>query len=771
MSGSQGFVSAFDGVSDAVFITDAKGILLGANPAGASLFRFSPGEFAGEPVARFFPAADAALYSKLLAKPDGSWLCQEAVSLVRKEKAPLTVDVEWRVIRLSDTPYVQMIVRDTRLTEQNSFLTGNGVEVVKTLIQSIPDHIFIKDLQHRMVLCNESTAAAYGLTPDEMRGKTDYDFFPKEDADIFCEVENDVFSGEPIINFEENYILNGQPACKLSTKVPLYDSKGRVFGLIGINRDITQRKHTENELRKAREAAEQASVAKSSFLANMSHEIRTPLNAVIGMASLVADTRLTDEQRDFVETIETSGEALLTLINDILDISKIEAGKLQLEDAPFNLLRCVENALDIVAPKASEKGLELVYSTEGEVPQMLFGDAARLRQVLLNLLSNAIKFTEQGEVVVKICGKPKGKQKHDLSFSVADTGIGMSPEVLKKIFNPFEQADTSTTRRFGGTGLGLSICKKLIEMMGGDIEVKSRVDVGSEFHFHVVLKRAQSDDKVQMAGNLKALKGLRVLVVDDNQTNLQILEYQLKWWQMTPLVFSTGKDALRHLSRLGEVDLAILDMMMPDMDGIMLAEELRRHPNFGDRPIMILSSFTRKVARDSQVVDAWLCKPAKPGLLMESLANLVAGREVVRHSEVPESRVDHTFGLVNPLRILVAEDNLVNQKVAMKMLERLGYSADLVKNGREVLSAVESTTYDLILMDIQMPVMDGIEATIELKKLYGDKCPKIVAMTAHALQESRDEGMDCGMFDYVSKPVRLEDLIRALRKVSGRKVI
>ncbi|MCU0857679.1 MAG: response regulator [Pontiellaceae bacterium] len=766
MNGSRGLVSVFDGVCDAVFIMNSTGLILGSNPAADMLSQYSSGEIDGQSFIRLFPTLGSFPYPVLSRKPQGECLTQRE-ALVRKDGTVMAADLQWRIIQIGETGYVQLIVRDAEQKNQSAFLTGNSVAVIKTLIQNIPDPIFIKDMHHRMVLCNAATASAYGMTLDEIRGKTDYDFFKKQDADLFCAAEKKVLQGQPIINFEENYTLNGQNGCRLTTKVPLYDSTGKVFGLIGINRDITERKRMEDALRKAREAAEQTTEAKSAFLANMSHEIRTPLNAVVGMTSLLADTPLTPDQRDFIETIEASGEALLTLINDILDLSKIEAGRIQLENIPFNLLKCAENVLDTVAPKAAEKGLELVYSTNGDIPDLFFGDAARLQQILKNLLSNAVKFTEHGEIIVKISGKLAGNEKYDLGFSVSDTGIGMTSEMVQKVFTPFEQADSSTTRRFGGTGLGLSICKKLIDLMGGCIEVKSQLGAGSEFQFHIILKRAQSDDHSKTKNNLDTLKGLRVLVVDDNSTNLRILEYQLKGWHMTPLIFHSGKEALLQMDSLGPVNLAVLDMMMPEMDGIMLAEALRQRPDFGSRPILILSSFMRNSSRDTQVIDAWLCKPVKPGLLMESLADLVAGREAEPPVSPAEEQPDLSTERDNPLNILVAEDNLVNQKVALKMLERLGYGADLVKNGKEAVDAIAAKHYDLVLMDIQMPVMDGIEATIHLKKLYPPAmCPKIVAMTAHALQESRDEGMDCGMFDYLAKPVRLEDLSRILHAVS-----
>ncbi|MCU0858009.1 MAG: response regulator, partial [Pontiellaceae bacterium] len=487
--------------------------------------------------------------------------------------------------------------------------------------------------------------------------------------------------------------------------------------------------------------------------------------------TLLADSEMSEEQRDFVQTIQTSGEALLTLINDILDLSKIEAGALRLEMIPFNLRHCVESSLDIVAHKAFEKGLELACSVNGDVPQIFIGDSSRLRQVLLNLLNNAIKFTATGEVVVRVAGVPVQAEYHRLDFSVTDTGIGMTEETAKRVFTPFEQADSSTTRKYGGTGLGLSICNRLVEMMGGSLHVKSSVGVGSEFTFNIILRRASDDTSAQARINREILKGKRVLIVDDNQTNLKILEEQLRAWEITPLAFSCGKNALVHLNSLGRIDFAILDMMMPEMDGEMLAAALRKRTEFLDRPILVLSSTGNASIAENSSVNAWLTKPAKPDHLLEKLALLLEHAETGRISrpEKIESSVSHTLGLDHPLRILVAEDNVVNQKVALRLLGRLGYSADLVTNGVEAVEAVQNKTYDLVLMDIQMPLMNGLDATRKILQLCPNgNAPKIVAMTAHALQENREEGFACGMDGYIVKPIRFEDLIDTIKEIPRR---
>ncbi len=756
---------------------------------------------------------------------------------------------------------------------------------LRALIDNLPAYIYVKDVSSRFLVANRKLAYENNVDdPDDMLGKTDFDYFPKELAQKFFDDEQQLIkSGKPLLNIEEDgHNRDGSHCWVMTTKIPVKDKSGKVTSLVGIGLDITDKKQyrqqmEENEqcyrtlfgnirdaivvhdsnghildsneeahklfqhshetlqtlsvsdlqvpdydefykkgeadsgyqtpfkqgdevqfcldikvssidyrgtkaylalfrdvtdLDDARQFAENAAKAKSAFLANMSHEIRTPLNAVIGMTTLLSDSTMTDEQREFVQTIETSGEVLLTLINDILDLSKIEAGAFHLEEIPFNIRHCVNGAVDIVAQKATEKGLEMACCVNGEVPHVFIGDSPRLRQVLLNLLNNAIKFTHDGEVVVRVKGKPMDSGLHQLDFSVKDTGIGMNEETVSRVFRPFEQADTSTTRKYGGTGLGLSICNRLVEMMGGSLHVKSAVGEGSEFSFDIILKQAEDDaETAQERVNLKMVRNRRVLVVDDNETNLQIIEYQLKQWSMLPLIFTNPADVLRNVDNLGNIDAVILDMLMPEMDGEMLAAKLRESPGFKTCPILILSSSANAIIPETTAANAWLSKPARPDKMLEKLAMLFESTDVQRlaASTKVEPVETHTLGVTHPLKILVAEDNIVNQKVATKLLERLGYETDIASNGLEVLNAVKEKEYDLVLMDIQMPLMDGIEATEELLTLYPDgNGPKVVAMTAHALQENREQALNCGMSNYIVKPIRFDDLIAVLKDVPKR---
>lgn len=643
---------------------------------------------------------------------------------------------------------------------------------LRTLIDNLPDHIFIKDRLCRFVTVNATHVAALGKSSEgELIGLSNRDFCdPGLSADYEADDQNVMLAGVPLIEQEEDFVTaDGARRILLTTKVPLRTKAGEIIGLIGICRDITERKLAVEELRRAKDAAEVASRAKSDFLANMSHEIRTPMNAIIGMTELLLGSTLTPEQRDFLETIRDSADALLEIINDILDFSKIESGKIELESYPIEIREWLGDAVRTLAVRAHAKQIELAFEIDEEVPQFVLGDGLRLRQVILNLVGNAIKFTQQGEVVVSVRVEQHTEDHVQLHFAVRDTGIGMSPEQITRVFSAFEQADTSMTRRFGGTGLGLSISSRLVLLMSGRIWVQSQLGAGSTFHVLVnFAKPPVSAETEHVLDELQVLHGLRVLIVDDNDTNRRILKRMCENWKMQPVAVSEATSALELLRAASETgppfDLVLTDASMPDIDGFTLASHIRQDDQISSVVVMMLTSLDQSQSSQSLSdlgIRSFLVKPVKQSDLLDAITHTMLGRRSPQRAEPTVSSED----VVLPaLTILLAEDSRANQKLAVGLLKRWGHSVTLANNGREAVKRAAETQFDLILMDIQMPEMDGMEATALIREdqlRTGHRIP-IIAMTAHAMKGDRKRCLAAGMDEYVSKPVRPKELLSAM---------
>jgi PAS domain S-box-containing protein len=664
-------------------------------------------------------------------------------------------------LQASERSLEAKVAKRTAELERLYTTTSRQRQYVETLLRASPVAVVTLDPGARVQSWNAAAERLFGWTSEEAVGRLIDDVVANDQMrEEALALSQRVTAGGEAQLVTQRARRDGTLVDVQIQAVPI-TLDGELVGLLAIYADVS-------ELQQARMAAEQADRAKSAFLATMSHEIRTPMNAIIGMTGLLLDTGLDVEQREYAEIARSSAESLLTIINDILDFSKIEAGQLDLERAPFNLRSCLESTLDLAAATLHRsRAIDMAYVWSQDTPEAVVGDVTRLRQILLNLLSNALKFTEQGEVVVTVGSRPLDGGAYELQFAVRDTGIGIAPDRINRLFQSFSQLDPSTTRKHGGTGLGLAISKRLAELMGGSMEVVSQVGAGSTFRFTVVVEAAAAIPvDVRLHRDNTEMHGRRLLVVDDYETNRRILVKQVTAWGLHVRATGSPREAVAWIEAGEPFDVAILDMRMPEMDGVALAQRIRAIPSGRELPLVLCSSLGRRETHVEAVgFAAYLTKPLKPSQLLDTLLEVLV--QATPKPVVPARASVDSAGPSHGLRVLLAEDNAVNQKLALRLLERMGLRADVAADGHEVLDALLRQRYDVVLMDIQMPELDGVEATrqIRQRQLSGEDGPWIIAMTANAMQGDREAYLAAGMDDYVSKPIRPGELADALAKV------
>jgi PAS domain S-box-containing protein len=720
--------------------------------------------------AEVYETGRTGVLASTLTRPDGSLITIEhRASLIRNHQGK-PVGFSGITRDVTEQYAVQKALRASKEKYQN-------------ILENIEDIYFEVDLKGRMIFFNRTADGLYGYSLAELRTMDNRSYMDEENAKHVLDAYTRIYeTGEPSRDLQYEVVYrDGRRAFVESSISLMKNDAGRPIGFRGVGRDITERKAKELELIRAKEKAEEATRAKSEFLANMSHEIRTPMNGIMGMYSLLQSTALSAEQSDFVQTGKRCADGLLTVINDILDFSKIEAGKLDLETIAFDPRATIEDLITMPAAQAQEQGLEFVYHIDPEVPARLMGDPGRLRQILFNLIQNAVKFTQHGEVGLWVTLDAQDPCKAAIGFAVKDTGIGISPDEQARLFTSFQQLDSSTTRRYGGAGLGLVIARRLTELMGGHIEVQSQLGQGSTFRVALRLAKArEAPPQPQPAATPGSLQGKRVLIVDDNQTNLAILERLLKRWGCDCDCAAGGAMALtlmRAIAKAGAAyDLVITDMQMPEMDGAELGRRIKADPDLRDAAMVMLTSLgLRGDAADMKRIgfEAYLTKPVRPDHLHACLLTVLgrgqkqdpAAPLVTRHALSEAKR--------SSIRILLAEDNPINQKIALHLLARFDFQADAVPNGQAAIAALATTPYDLVLMDVEMPEMDGYEATRTIRdpasKVLDHGVP-VVAMTARAVDESRKACAAAGMDGYIAKPIQPDALLRVIEEtISHRK--
>jgi two-component system, sensor histidine kinase and response regulator len=756
---------------------DLEGKILSVNPAGANSLGYAPDELTGKSLTDITSLETQPLFTAYLKKIRRDGESSGFMSVLTKNGDERIWQYNNTVsVGDDDAPFVLGYAQDVTEQKRAENALNDSRRLFEQFMNNSPAMTFLKDEDSKYVFVNSPMENLFQIKLKDLRGQTDDYFLSHEIAETVRANDRQVLeTNKTLATVEIVPTPDGELHYWQSYKFPIIDGSGRRF-VGGVAFNITDQRQLEEELKNAHDAALESARLKSEFLANMSHEIRTPMNGVLGMTDLLLDTSLAVEQRGFAATIKSSADTLLTIINDILDFSKIEAGKLQFETIEFDLRGAVESTVELFAEQSAAKKLELASLVESGVPVALLGDPGRLRQVLTNLIGNAVKFTSEGEIIVRVEKESETDESATLRFSISDTGIGINPEHQKYLFSAFTQADGSTTRKYGGTGLGLAISKQLVELMNGEIKIESEPGRGTTFFFTAQFKK-QSPETIKKVTPRADLKNVRVLIVDDNATNRKILNHQITSKEMIAAEAEDAKSALmmmRAAAAAGQpFELAILDLMMPEMDGFDLARAIKSDSRIANTRLIIMPSYGQRghAKTAKQIgIDAYLIKPVRQSDLFDCIADVMGEAPAAQDESLANTPLVtlHTLEenrLNKPKeRILIVEDNPVNQQVARHQIEHLGYEADVAANGFESLKALKNREYVLILMDCQMPEMDGYEATRAIRhdEANNSRVP-IIAVTANAMQGEREKCIAAGMDDYLIKPFKKEDLVAIVR--------